>query len=309
MHVGLSEVLVERRDLSAAAQHLQASAELGEPAGLPQHAYRWRVATARLRQAHGDLEGALELLEAAEPLYNTDYSPAVRPVSALTARVQLRRGDLDAATRFSDDRGLSADDELSYLREFEHITLAEILLGRHAAGHGQSLERAIDLLDRLRVAADTGQRNGSSIEILVLLARAHHARNDLVSARNALDEALVRAQPEGYVRPFLDGGPTIVALLRSDTGSGVAADHARRVLAATDAVPPITPSRSGLVDDLSARELDVLRLLRTDLSGPDIASELIVSLNTVRSHTKSIYSKLGVNNRREAIRRADELGL
>jgi LuxR family maltose regulon positive regulatory protein len=69
------------------------------------------------------------------------------------------------------------------------------------------------------------------------------------------------------------------------------------------------PSRSGLVDELSARELEVLRLLRSDLSGPDIARELIVSLNTVRSHTKSIYAKLGVNNRREAVRRATELGL
>ena len=99
MHVGLSEVLIERNDLDAAARHLEASTELGEHAGLPQHAYRWRVATARLRRARGDLDGALELLDEAAPLYDTDFSPPVRPVAALRARVQLARGDLDAAAR------------------------------------------------------------------------------------------------------------------------------------------------------------------------------------------------------------------
>ena len=75
MHVGLSEVLLERNELADADEHLQVSADLGEDAGLPQHPYRSRVATARLRHAHGDIDGALELLDEAEPLYNTDFSP------------------------------------------------------------------------------------------------------------------------------------------------------------------------------------------------------------------------------------------
>ena len=311
MHVGLSEVLLERNDLDAAASHLQASTELGEPAGLPQNAYRWRVATARLRQAHGDLDGALELLDEAQPLYNTDFSPAVRPVAALKARVQLARGDTGAPSRWAAARGINADDELDYVHEFEHITLARTLLAHHSAGHDdlQSVEHAIGLLDRLFGAAELGQRGGSSIEILVLLAMARHAANDESGATAALNEALARAEPEGYIRLFVDEGPAMTTLLRSATAEGAAGRQARRVLAAAEPARPIARSRSGLVDDLSARELDVLRLLRSELSGPDIARELFVSLNTLRTHTKSIYTKLNVNNRREAIRRATELGL
>ena len=100
----------------------------------------------------------------------------------------------------------------------------------------------------------------------------------------------------------------MIAALRANTRQGAAAEHARRVLATVPVDAP-TPSRTGLADELSSRELDVLRFLRSDLSGPDIARELLVSLNTFRTHTKNIYAKLGVNNRREAIRRAAELGL
>ena len=330
MHVGLSEVLLERNDLDVAARHLQASADLGERAGLPQHAYRWRVATARLRQAHGDLDGALDLLDAAEPLYDTDFSPAVRPVAALKARVQLARGDTAAAERWAADRGLTADDELSYVHEFEHLTLARTLLAGHLLagrpGHdeGEAIDPTIELLERLLAAAEEGRRAGSAIEVLVLLALARNGRDDATGATDALEEALARAEPDGFVRVFVDEGPAMAALLRSGSWEGAADRQARRVLAGFDAVGPVAliappgppapaappaPARSELVEELSARELDVLRLLRSDLSGPEIARELIVSLNTVRTHTKHIYTKLGVNNRREAVRRAGELGL
>jgi len=318
MHVGLSEVLIERNELAAAARHMEASRELGEAAGLPQHPYRWRVTMARLRRADGDLDGALDLLAEAEPLYNTDYSPRVRPVAALRARVHLARGDLDAAEAWVQQRGLSAADELTYLQEFEHITLARTLIARHVvAGDLGALEDALGLLDRLLGAAEAGGRNGSAIEILVLRAATLQARGDLPDATAALRDALARAEPEGYVRIFLHAGPAVPALLASVVTQDPADGHGRRVLAALETTagppppppPPSSPSASPLVDPLSARELDVLRLLRSDLSGPEIAGELLVSLNTFRTHTKNIYAKLGVNNRREAIRRAAELGL
>ncbi|HEX8581733.1 MAG TPA: LuxR C-terminal-related transcriptional regulator, partial [Acidimicrobiales bacterium] len=145
-------------------------------------------------------------------------------------------------------------------------------------------------------------------EILVLRTLAHHARGDGAAAAASLEQALARAAPEGHVRVFLDEGPTMTALLRGASLHGVARDHARRVLAAGSG-GPATPSRPALVEELSGRELDVLRLLRSDLSGPDIARELLVSLNTLRTHTRRIYAKLGVNSRREAVRRAAELGL
>jgi LuxR family maltose regulon positive regulatory protein len=312
MHVGMGDVLIERDDLDAASRHLQVSVELGEQAGLPQNAYRWRVATARLRYARGDLDGALELLDEAEPLYDTDFSPPIRPVTALRARVQLARGDLGAALRWASDRGLRPDDRLSYVREFEHVTLARILLARYKAEDDAGvLDDAVGLLDRLLAAAEEGHREGSAIELLTLLATAHLARGDVAAVSAVLADAVRRAEPEGYVRVFLDAGPTVLARLRdlSETEP-----HARRVLAATSASPaPVVSVRlvssPGLVDELSTRELEVLRLLRSDLSGPDIARELLVSLNTFRTHTKNIYVKLGVNNRREAVRRASELGL
>jgi LuxR family transcriptional regulator, maltose regulon positive regulatory protein len=164
MHVAMSEVFLERNDLEAARRHLDAAEELGDHAGLPQNAYRSRVARAALAEAEGDISTALELLDDAARVYVSDYFPETHTIAERKARLLALDGD-------------------------------------------------------------------------------------------------------------------------------------RR------------PVASGLVDPLSERELDVLRLLRTDLSGPDIARELMVSLNTMRTHTKSIYMKLGVNNRREAVTRAAELGL
>lgn len=316
MHIGLSEVLIERNDLDAATRHLQASADLGDSGGLAQHAYRWKVTMARLCRARGDLDGALALIDEAEPLYDTDYSPPVRPVPAIRARVQLAAGKLDAAAAWAADRSLSVTDELSYVREYEHITLARILLARHApVRDGALLGDAISFLDRLLEAAEQGGRIGSAVEILILQAAAHHARGDAVAAHSALDSALGRAEQDGHVRLFLHAGPDVTTLLRSMTEHGTAVPHAARILAALPApsLPapslPTSTSTAGLVDELSPRELDVLRLLRSELSGPEIAAELVVSLNTVRTHTKHIFTKLGVTNRRSAVRRADELGL
>jgi LuxR family maltose regulon positive regulatory protein len=312
MHVGLSEVLIERNDLDAAARHLEMSTELGASAGLPQYAYRWRVTMARLRRARGDLDGALDLLDEAAPLYDTDFSPPVRPVAALRARVLLARGDLDAALGWATERGLTAGDELSYIREFEHITFARVLIARHAVEHdARSIDDALTLLHRLLAAAEEGARTGSVVEILVLQSSAHQARHDTPSAVVALEDALRRAEPEGQVRLFLHAGPGVLALLRSTRFAPGAARYAQRVLAAStsNSSDIVTSPRPRLVDELSSRELDVLRLLRSELTGPDIARELHVSLNTLRTHTKNIYTKLGAKNRAEAIRRAAEHGL
>jgi LuxR family maltose regulon positive regulatory protein len=315
MHVGLAEVLLERNEIAAARRHLAVRAELGEQAGLPQNPYRWRLASARLRRADGDLRGALDLLEQAERVYNTDLSPPVRTVAAVRVQALLAAGDVAAARRWAAERGLRADDDLTYLREHEHLTLARILLSSPGAGSDDgSVDDAVRLLERLLAAADAGGRAGSAIEILVVLALAHQARGDRAAAKATIEQALVRAAPEGYLRIFADELPAIAPLLRAAARAGPAGDHVRRVLAAAPGAGgasgrPVAAPRPGLVDDLSGRELDVLRLLRSDLSGPDIARELVVSLNTVRTHTRNIYLKLGVNNRREAVRRAGELGL
>ena len=310
MHVGLSVLLRERNEVDAARQHLLTSQELGEHTGLPQNPYRWRVAMARIREAEGDLDGALDLLNEAERLYTGDFSPNVRPVPALKARMWVAQGKLADALAWARERGLSVDDELSYVREFEHITLARVLLAQYSTQRAErSIHEATGLLARLLRVADDGQRTGSVIEILVLQALAHQMQGDIPAALVPLQRALTLAEPEGYVRIFVDEGPPMVVLLKAAAKQGVAGSYVRRLLAAVDGTGASTPVQQDLIEPLSERELDVLRLLGTDLDGPDIARELVVSLNTVRTHTKNIYAKLGVNNRRAAVRRAEELDL
>jgi len=323
MYVGMSELHRERNDLPTATQYLLRSQELGEHLGLPQNQYRLRVAMARIREADGDLGTALDLLNEAERLYVSDFFPNVRPVPALRARVWVALGRMGEALGWVREQGLSVEDDLSYLREFEHITLARVLLARYATEPAErSLHEATRLLERLLLAADQGARTGSVIEILVLQALARQTRGDFPAALGSLERALTLAEPEGYVRVFADEGPPMAALLSAAARvahgeqKGIARDYARRLLAAVDKTGDSTPVRQGLAEDrqglvepLSKRELEVLRLLGTDLDGPDIARELVVSLNTVRTHTKNIYAKLGVNNRRAAVRRAEQLDL
>ena len=310
MYVGMSEIHRERDDLPAATQQLLRSQDLGEHNGLPQNRYRWRVAMARIREAEGDLDGALDLLNEAERLYVGDFFPNVRPVPALRARVRVAQGELGEALGWARERGLSVDDDLSYLREFEHITLVGVLLAGYTAERAErSIQEATQLLERLLRAAEEGQRTGSVIEILVLQALAHQARDDIPAALASLRRALMLAEPEGYVRIFADEGPPMASLLRAAAKQGIAPRYVRRLLAAVNKTEDRTPASQGLIEPLSERELDVLRLLGTDLGGPEIARELVVSLNTVRTHTKNIYAKLGVNNRRAAVRRARELDL
>ncbi|MEV6493026.1 LuxR C-terminal-related transcriptional regulator, partial [Actinoplanes sp. NPDC051633] len=310
MYVGMSVLHRERGDLETATQDLLRSQELGAHTGLPQNRYRWRVAMARIREAEADLGGALDLLDEAERLYVGDFFPNVRPVPAVRARVWIAQGRLDDALGWARERGLSVGDDLSYLREFEHVTLARALLGRNGIERAQrSLDEVTSFLDRLLHAAEDGDRTGSVIEILVLEALAHQIRGDIPAALRPLDRALALAEPEGYVRIFVDERAPMATLLTAAAKRGIAPDYARRLLTAFGPTDDRTSAADGLVEPLSARERDVLRLLATDLSGPEIARELVVSLNTVRTHTNRIFAKLGVNNRRAAVRRAGELDL
>jgi LuxR family maltose regulon positive regulatory protein len=196
-----------------------------------------------------------------------------------------------------------------------------VLLAKHAAdGDGDSLRKATALLQGLLAAAEAGRRMGTAIEILVLQALAHHADGDTRGGLVPLERALTLAEPEGYVRVFAGEGPPMAVLLNAAGARFGESAYVHRLVAACGDTAqnrgPVTPHAGravrrgeGLVEQLSDRELDVLRLLSTDLDGPGIARHLVVSLNTVRTHTKNIYAKLAVNSRRAAVRRAEELGL
>jgi LuxR family maltose regulon positive regulatory protein len=316
MYVGMSELECEQNDLNAATQHLMRIQELGEFTGLPQNRYRSRVAMARIREAQSDLDGALDLLHEAERLYVSDFFPNVRPIAAIKTRVWVAQGRLGEALDWAREQGLSADDNLSYLREFEHITLARVLLAYYQRDcAGRSILETMGLLERLLKAAEEGGRTGSGIEILVLQALAHQMQGDIPAALMPLHRALKLAEPEGYVRKFLDEGPAMAQLLTEAAAQGIMPDYTGKLLAVFGTkeqksegksnLPPAQP----LIDPLSQRELEILRLIAQGLSNREISKRLFLALNTVKGHNQKIYSKLQVQSRTEAIARARELDL
>ncbi len=214
----------------AALEHLRHSQELGEHLGLPQNPYRWRVAMAGVREVEGDLSGALELIDDAERVYRGDFFPNVRPIPAVRARLWVTQGSLDQALAWAREQGLSATDDLSYMREFEHVTFARVLLAQHTKTRDEAaLQSAIGLLQRLLEAAEEGGRTGSVIEILVLQALAAGA---VSAALVPLERALMLAEPQGYVRLFVDEGPPMALLLRAAAKEGIARNYVKRLLAA-----------------------------------------------------------------------------
>lgn len=321
LHRELSMLLLEQGNVEAASQHLQKSQELGEKTRLPVSRYRLCIDQARLKTAQGDLEGALALLDEAQRLYIRTPLPDFFPISAMKARIWLAQGKLMKALEWVRRQGLSPDDELCYLHEFEHITLVRVLIAQYQRDRKDGVIRtALRLLERLLQSAEAGGRMGSVNEILVLQALAHQAiasqeHSSLTPALAPLERALILAEPQGYVRLFAEAGQPMAELLaraeknrssfltKQDVGP-----HSFHVLSPL-IEPEVRPAKDMLVEPLSERELEVLKLLRTELSGPEIARRLTVSLSTVRTHTQKIYAKLGVNNRLAAIRRAEELDL
>jgi LuxR family maltose regulon positive regulatory protein len=311
MHVGLSELHRERGDLDAALRHLLTSHELGEHAGFHQFPYRSRVAMARIRQAEGDLDGALELLHEAERRYMSDFYPNVRPIAAMKARVWVVQGQLDRAFEWARGQGLSADDDLSYLREFEHVTLARMLITLYKRDRKErSIHEAMGLLERLLESAEAGGRTGTVIEILMLQALAYEARGSGSHALAPLERALALAEPEDYIRTFVDEGDPMRNLLRQAAPGSA---YARRLLRAFDepalASSAMTQTSTALAEPLTAREIEILRLIAAGMRNQEIADRLFISLATVKRHVANAYGKLDAGHRTEAIARANELNL
>jgi LuxR family maltose regulon positive regulatory protein len=244
----------------------------------------------------------------------------LHPIPAMRARLSIARGELNEAASWADASGIIPTDEVTHLREFELLTLVRLLIAQHRDRLDvDGAKRAVHLLERLRDSAGKSGRLRTVVETHVLTALALDAQGQRTEAVESLGNAWVVApEPEAHVRLLLDEGLPMMELLGDAACSSVGSAHAQRLL---DLAAPMRHDEilsaprpeqarrpATMVDPLSDREMHVVRLLATDLSGPEIASELFVSVNTFRTHTKRIFTKLDVTTRRAAVSRARELG-
>jgi LuxR family transcriptional regulator, maltose regulon positive regulatory protein len=292
-------------------------ASSGSRAGSPTILLDGYITLARLRQALEDEEGTLRAFRQAQSLVRRHDLPSrfVARLAAHEARLWLAQGNLEAATRWAQERELDLG-ELSYLREAEHLTMARVFISQ-----GKLVE-ARQLLERLLTASEDGGRMKSAIEIMILQALASQAQGDEARALGALESALELAQPEGYVRTFVDEGAAIANLLvhargahgerpGTDPDSGHSG-YAGKLLgaflqpSAPRHLPPDVLQSTNLLSD---RELEVLQLVAAGFKNQQIAEELFVVVGTVKAHLNSIYRKLGVQSRIPAVSRAKDLGL
>ncbi|MBV9230298.1 MAG: hypothetical protein JOZ18_13375, partial [Chloroflexi bacterium] len=310
---GLGELCYEWNDLDRAERLLEWGKEaLTGPLALAADAIGRGYATlARLHQALHQPGSALALMEEFVKLAETrQFAPAqLAFAAAVRARLAVMQGDLAEAVRWAEASELSAEDDLVYLREREYLIFARVRIAQGRLDPaGPFLAEALRLLERLRVDAEAKARVGSLVEILVLQALAFFASSaHRTQALTALERALRLGEQEGYIRMFVDEGEPMMALLRQAHTRGIASDYVASLLSVCGEETMAAPSRvSSLVEPLTERELAVFRLLVRGLSNAEIARELIITVGTVKRHVNSIYGKLGVNSRTQAIARATE---
>jgi LuxR family maltose regulon positive regulatory protein len=313
-HLGLSLLAHEQGNDKVAAGHLQTAADIGKSSTLVDWPYRWNLAQARLKESAGEWDAALEFFDEARRVYVKNPVPILQPVEARKVRVHLKQGRLDKAQAWVRERGLSVTDEVNYLCEYEYLTFARVQLAE------RSFDGVNDLLERLLTLAEAQKRIGSVIEILLTQALAHQAQGNRTQAFASLERALTLAEPEGYLRTFVDEGEAM-QLLISDfrltiaPGAHPLAGYVGRILEFFPQSMEVTPQskvanpRSEMVDPLTDRELEVLRLIAAGHSNAEISQRLYLALSTVKGHNLRIFNKLQVQNRTEAVVRARELGL
>jgi LuxR family maltose regulon positive regulatory protein len=309
-YVSLGALLYEQNDLEGAAAQLEAGIKLGEQGADLAILALGYLALARLKWAQANPKSAFELANGAEQLarrYNSPYWAA--QAAAYQARLWLAAGRLEGVVQWAEEYHLSATDEVDYLSEVEHLTLVRFLFAQNKWAD------AVALLERLRQAAEAGQRLGRVLEVLILEALAYQAQNDPGQALVCLEQALILAEPEGYVRLFLDEGHPMITLLRTAAGR-LPVPHQTYVeslLAAyrreQENLHLSASIRQPLIEPLSERELEILRLIAAGMSNGEIAEKLVVTVGTVKWHLNNIYGKLDVRSRTQAVARVRELGL
>jgi LuxR family maltose regulon positive regulatory protein len=259
-----------------------------------------------LEHAQGHPEKALEAIRASEQLAGeSPLSPRQSIwIKSSLAHLWLAQGNLERPSRLVQQGGITITDDVPYLREPEYLVLLRVLLaqGDHDA--------ALALSERLLKPAEATNRMGQVIEVLVLQALAFQGKKELAQALAALERALSLAQPEGYVRAFLDEGEPMAKLLYQAKSHRMGAGYAAELLSAMGEATDVTqPPVQLLIEPLSQRELEVLKLIEAGYSNQEIATKLVISIATVKRHISNIYAKLGAESRTQAISRGRELEL
>ena len=319
-HAGLAHILCEQNQLDAALEHVKPGNDMLEHVGGAWAAFVLHRVVARVHQIRGNWPDALDTLDRAHQAgRKTQVSLVAKQAAALGAALQLAQGDLKSPETWVAEIGLGPEDpELAQpgWRELEYLTLARI---RSAQGdHAQ----AWMLLKRLLEAADVQGRNGSAIAILIQQALVMQAEGHDDSALEHLGRAVALAEPEGYLRIFVDEGDPMRPLLaelqkRIKRQPGKAVSSTRRSLAYLDRlllafsqpIPAAVRGPKGLPERLTEREQEILRLMSEGLSNQEIAAALVVALSTVKSHINHLYGKLGTRRRTQAVSVARDLGL
>ncbi len=319
-YVGLGDLLREWNELEAAEQHLvQGMALINETLTVkPYVSTLGYTALARLHQARRNTPAALTTLDALAHLAKQRHFSlyVLAQVAAVRAQLELAQGNLTAAIHWTNSSGLSTgDDDLPYPREVEYLALVRVSIAQGCEDPATHfLQDALSLLDRLLQDAEPKVRIGSVLEILVLRALALEAQGNRTEALATLERALVLAEPEGYIRLFVDEGPPMLALLHHALARGIQPGYVATLLSAfgehnASNLPLSSPRSSELAEPLTERERDVLRLLLEGASNREIAQRLVLSVNTVKRHVYNLCGKLGAQSRTQAIVRARALNL
>ncbi len=305
VYIRKSRVLYHWNELETATRQTVRGIELCEQWGQMESILVGYNTLVRVLQARGDADGALDACRKAMQIARGISSWPATYVGALEAWLRLAQGDVAAAAHWAQKSGLSAEDEITFQNKFTYLTLARLLIAQ------KKTRKALGLLARLLDMAEVLGATGSVIEILVLQAVALHAQGEIDQALAALERALTIAKPEGYIRVFVDEGVPMIHLLRQAAARNIGTwDYVCRLLAALEVERDrSSPVGETLIEPLSEREMQVLRLIMMGLSNREITESLCVSINTVKTHVKTIYSKLSVRNRVQAVGRARELRL
>ncbi len=305
-YFGLGLIHYEWNNLEAAENNTQQAIELCQRWGHFVNLAASFVLLSRLKQAQGDLDGAQQAIQRAEELTRA-HALALRAeswVKAFRVRLWLAQGNQEAAIRWVEESGITSADEFSYLREAEYLTLGHVYLAT------EQFDPLLELTRWLQTATEASGRMGSLIEILALRAVAFQVKGEHDHALVPLEHALILAQPEDYLRVFLNEGAPMAELLRRAGTRGIEPQFVAKLLSEFEQIAdnPITVVQP-LIEPLSNRELEILHLLADGLSNSEIAARCVISIGTVKAHTASIYRKLNVNSRMKAVARARALNL